>query len=92
MEEMSRYFGQIVNHHKDGVMVVDSRGKIVMVNPAMTRMSGFTEEEMVDSPCTILDCDACDIFRSEAKKEWCGLFVRQSVYKKHCSVKGGILT
>jgi len=57
-----------------------------MVNPAMTRMSGFTEEEMIESSCTILDCDACDLFRSEAKKEWCGLFVRQSVHKKHCSV------
>jgi len=58
----------------------------VMVNPAMTRMSGFTEEEMVDSPCTILDCDACELFRSEAKKEWCGLFVQQSVHKKPCTV------
>jgi len=85
-EELSRYFGQIVNHLKDGVMVVDTHGNIVMVNPAMARMSGFTEEEMVDSPCTILDCDACELFRSEANKKWCALFVRQSVHKKQCTI------
>jgi two-component system response regulator HydG len=85
-EELSRYFGQIINHLKDGVMVVDTQGNIVMVNPAMARMSGFSEEEMVDSPCTILDCDACELLRSEANKLWCGLFVRQSVHKKHCTV------
>jgi len=85
-EDLSRYFGQIVNHLKDAVMVVDTRGNIVMVNPAMTRMSGFTEAEMVDSPCTILDCDACELFRSEANKAWCALFVHQSVHKKHCMI------
>ena len=67
-EELSRYFGQIVKHLKDGVMIVDTNGNIVMVNPAMAKMSGFSENEMIDVPCTILECDACELLRSETNK------------------------
>ena len=83
-EKLSHYFGQIVKHLKDGVLVVDTNGKIVIANPAMAKMSGFSEKEMVDVPCTILDCDACELLRSESNELWCVLFERQSVHKKHC--------
>jgi len=85
-EALNRYFGQVVKLLKDGMMIVDTHGRIVLANPAMAAMCGFSEKEMIGSPCTILDCDACDLLRSETNHVWCGLFVHKSVHNKPCTV------
>ena len=89
--EFSRYLKDIVDAVRDGIMIVDTDGRILMVNAAMTRMTGFSENEMIGSPCTILDCDACDQLRSDTEEQWCRLFVRKRVSNKRCTMtkKGG---
>ena len=89
--EFSRYFKDIVDAVRDGIMIVDTDGRILMVNAAMVRMTGFPENEMIGSPCTILDCDACDQLRSATEEKWCRLFVRKRVSNKRCTMtkKGG---
>jgi PAS domain S-box-containing protein len=67
-------------------MIVDTDGRILMVNAAMARMTGFPENEMIGSPCTILDCDACDQLRSDTEEKWCRLFVRKRVRNKRCTM------
>ena len=67
-------------------MVVDTDGRILMVNAAMARMTGFAENEMIGSPCTILDCDACEQLRSATEEKWCRLFVRRRVRNKRCII------
>jgi len=57
-----------------------------MVNTAMARMTGFPENEMIGSPCTILDCDACDQLRSDTEEKWCRSFVRKRVRNKRCTM------
>ena len=73
-------------------MVVDTEGRILMVNAAMARMTGFAENEMIGSPCTILDCDACDRLRSATEEQWCRLFVSKRVRNKRCTMtkKSGV--
>ena len=73
-------------------MIVDTEGRILMVNAAMARMTGFAENEMIGSPCTILDCDACDRLRSATEEQWCRLFVSKRVHNKRCIMtkKGGV--
>ena len=90
-QDFSRYFKDIVDAVGDGIMIVDTEGRILMVNAAMARMTGFAESEMIGSPCTILDCDACDQLRSATEEKWCRLFVRKRVSNKRCTMtkKGG---
>ncbi len=83
---LAKYLQEIVDAVKDGIMVVDTDGRILMVNAAMTRMTGFAENEMVGSLCTILDCDACEQLRSATEKKWCRLFVRKRVRNKRCTL------
>jgi two-component system, NtrC family, response regulator HydG len=85
-QDLTRYFKDIVDAVKDGIMMVDTDGRIVMVNAAMARMTGFAENEMIGSPCTILDCDACDQLRSDTEEKWCRLFVRNQVRNKRCTM------
>ena len=85
-QDFSRYFKDIVDAVRDGIMIVDTDGRILMVNAAMARMTGFSENEMIGSSCTILDCDACDQLRSDTEEKWCRLFVRKRVRNKRCTM------
>jgi len=81
---LSHYYKQIVNSVDSCVMLVGPDGSIRMVNPAMERLSGYSREELEGSTCTILECDACELFRSESKHEWCLLFEIGFVNRKRC--------
>jgi len=83
-KSVSRYFREILDQIPDGLMVVDPRGTILIVNEAMAHLTGYATGELVGSLCTILNCDVCDIFRSEAKKHFCRLFEIKKVKGKRC--------
>ena len=83
-EDFRRYFDEIVNAVHDGVMIVSKDGVIRMANAAMARMTGFKIEELVGATCTILECDVCEIMRSESEDKWCRLFEREVVSNKRC--------
>ena len=52
----------------DGLLVVDVEGVILSVNQAMEQITGFTREELVGQPCTILKCHSClDAMRRDRK-------------------------
>jgi len=46
-EETLRLSATVLEHIADGVMVLDITGRIVAINPAFTRITGYTEEEAV---------------------------------------------
>ena len=83
-EDFRQYFDEIVNAVHDGVMIVSPDGVIRMANAAMARMTGFKVEELVGATCTILECDVCEIMRSESESKWCRLFEREVVRNKRC--------
>ena len=83
-EDFRRYFDEVVNAVNDGVMIVSPDGVIRMANAAMARMTGFKIEELVGATCTILECDVCEILRSESERKWCRLFEREVVSNKRC--------
>ena len=83
-EDFRRYFDEIVNAVHDGVMIVSPDGVIRMANAAMARMTGYKIEELVGATCTILECDVCEIMRSESEDKWCRLFEREVVSNKRC--------
>ncbi len=90
-ETIDQYFGEILDEIPQGLMVVDPEGRILLVNRGMEKLTGYKRKELVGSPCTILNCDVCEIVRSESKKLWCRLFEIQRVNGKRCLFmkKGG---
>jgi two-component system response regulator HydG len=74
----------------DGLMVVDLRGTIVAVNPAMERLTGYSREELLGQPCTILNCDRCRGLKPQGSDQ-CQLFKEGGVHQTPCVLvkKGG---
>ena len=84
--DIDRYLTEIVNTMNDGLLLVSPAGTIVMVNPALERLTGYAREEMVGRSCAMLRCDACRLARSQGKGQWCELFETRRETRKKCGL------
>jgi PAS domain S-box-containing protein len=74
----------VVENVRDGLVVVDTSGKIAAVNPAMERMTGFTAEELIGKSCRILNCTGCKFIGGENGQPWCELFNVGKAKSREC--------
>lgn len=74
--DLNRHMQSIFNTMNDGLIVIAPDGSIIMVNQAFENLTGYSAEEVAGKPCTMLDCDACElaIKSEEGKIWWCALF------------------
>lgn len=84
--EMVNFWKTIVDTMMDGLIVVDSDGMIVAVNPATEQLTGFTREELIGSQCTILNCDHCSA-HSSGTEFTCTLFETRQIERCTCSIR-----
>lgn len=73
-QEIGRHWRSIMDTLNDGVAVIDPAGRVLMVNQAMCRLTGFQAEELVGQACTVFNCDACARTRQPQGEGWCELF------------------
>ena len=52
-EEKLRLSATVLEHIADGVMVTDTAGRIVAINPAFTQITGYTEAEVLGAPSSL---------------------------------------
>lgn len=84
-QQADRYLKEIINTMNDGVVVISPEGTVLLVNPALEEITGYTREELIDQPCvSIFHCDVCDAVRADGKKHWCGLFEVGRAHRKPC--------
>ncbi len=84
--DLSLYWKIIVDALQDGVMIVDTLGRIVAVNPAVEHLTGYTAEELIGQTCRVLDCTGCKIIGKGAGVEWCGLYSAKNLKSKRCTL------
>ncbi len=65
-------------------MIVDTAGTIVAVNPAMERLTGYSREELLGQPCTILNCDRCRGFTPHDPGRQCTIFKEGGGHRIRC--------
>ena len=82
--EINRYWKKIVNTMTEGLMLVGPDGIIVMVNEAFEHFTGYTADEIIGRPCTLLECDACEGAMQASANKWCKLFEEGQVIKCRC--------
>lgn len=84
-QELTNYWKTVVDTIQDGIMVVDKGGTIVSVNRALLRMTGYTRDELIGHPCSVLNCDTCEIARSRPGDHWCVLFKTGRMDMRRCT-------
>lgn len=70
----------------EGLLVVDTVGLILAINPAFGAMTGYSSSELVGKRCTVLNCTGCKIFGAGSGRQWCGLFMRGSIRDRKCEI------
>ncbi len=83
---LSRYWQTAVDIIHDGVIIVDVRGFIASANQAMTLITGYSQEELIGRPCSMLQCSSCNKVFDQTGKHWCLLFRSGSVTMRKCTM------
>lgn len=84
--DFSRYWKTIVDTLREALLVVDTAGKIISVNPATEKLTGYSADELVGQSCRILGCTGCKIKGEAPGAHWCNLYARGSVQAKRCLI------
>lgn len=86
-EDISKYWESVVDTMADGVLIVDTEGTIVFINPAAEEITGYKNTEVVGKPCTVFDGDTCMIQTPQGKVKHCNLFKLGKVSRRRCAIK-----
>jgi len=70
----------------NGILILDSKGKILEANIAAERMTGYTADELLGMSCESLNCTGCEIYGPRTRKKWCSLFEKGKVRDKKCEI------
>ena len=72
--EWGKYWPVIADTMDGGLALIGPDGKILLVNRAFERITGYGRDEILGETCDIFNCDACEGVKSEDKNYWCHLF------------------
>ncbi len=85
--EKSEYSSAILDIMPDGLIIVDSQGIILDLNPAALKMLGYETEELIGQSCQVLNCTGCTIFNQQGHGKWCSLYKDEKIQAKECMVQ-----
>lgn len=74
VNQITKHWPQIIDTMNDGLVLIGLDGKILLVNHALTKMTGYSKEELLGQSCEIFRCDACQMVRESSRDRWCALF------------------
>lgn len=84
IETYAEFWPDIVDTMQGGLFLVRPDGKIALVNRAMEQMTGYSRDDLIGTPCTILRCDRCEMKRSSSTSHWCQLFEDSDAGVERC--------
>ena len=92
-EELDKYWKTVVNTIQDGIMIVDTHGRIISVNKAFEIITGFLKDDLIGKTCDVLNCNLFEVARNKKGDHWCVLFETGTMDRRRCTLvhKNGTL-
>ncbi len=84
--ELANHWATIVNTLRDGLLVVDPEGKILFINHAAEKLTGYAVGDIVGKSCRILNCTGCEIYGQGMSGSFCSLYKKGAVEAKQCMI------
>jgi PAS domain S-box-containing protein len=85
-QELNQYWKTVVDTIQDGVMVVNTEGRIISVNRAFESITGYEREEVIGQLCSILNCSTCQLARDDGSCHWCVMFEKGKLTMQKCTM------
>lgn len=70
---------------RDGLMVVDNKGRILLFNRAAEEITGYRKEDVLGKACTIFGCDDCIVLHDASGDQGRQKF--NSLYNRKCLIR-----
>jgi PAS domain S-box-containing protein len=74
---------------RDGLMVVDTEGTILLFNRAAEQITGYRKEDVIGKECSILDSDTCVALTESGRQRDCQLLKTGAIHNKKCRIRSG---
>jgi two-component system, NtrC family, response regulator HydG len=85
-DELDRYWKTVVNTIQDGVMIVDTHGRIISVNKAFQFITGYSKDDLIGKTCDVLRCNLFAAARKNKGDQWCVLFDTGNMDRRRCTL------
>jgi two-component system, NtrC family, response regulator HydG len=85
-DRQEAFWEKVIETMGQGVVVVNSRGRILSVNDAVAEITGYRRDELIGQTCAILRSDACFSSANSAPGSYCELFQKGSVKRCKCAL------
>ncbi len=72
---------------RDGLMVVDEKGTILLFNRAAEEITGYRKEDVLGKECTLFGCDACVILDETVKQQEMQSKKPGAIYNRKCQMQ-----
>jgi len=82
--EFGDLWNKVMETMMEGVVVVDPKGIIQSVSPAMEEITGYSQHELIGQSCGLIRCDTCFSTQPDPSPKQCELFQKGVVAPSKC--------
>ena len=88
-KDINRHWERVINTMSEALLIVSKEGRILSVNRSFEEITGYTADEVFGRPCTMLECQACEMAINNHGDGWCKLFEpdQPEMRRCRCSIK-----
>lgn len=83
----TRFLPELFEILRDGLMVVNDKGIILLFNRAAEEITGYRKEDVLGKECTLFGCDACVVLDETGGGQGHLLEQFGSVYNRKCQIR-----
>ncbi len=81
------FLNQILDTMAEGLFTLDEQGVVTSWNRSMEKISGYSAQEAVGYPCSLIQCSQCFGKRCPADVNACGVIQHGRTEAKECSIR-----